>query len=344
MTRERSRTKKSRGLSRTFVWYSFGTACSVALTVGVLLAVQDNELDARKISSAIGLNLIASVVFALMFVALANWVQDRNVQDTIRDGFGELGDRITENMTATNRLFVPQKKYEALNPTNSFGDEYNRDVTQDLEESDFFAFYGPSARYVAARLLAARHHPQQVRISMIGPANVRAIRRRAYDRRSWARPEGLSIDRIQGDLRNELIFNLVALFECRQICPIEILFNDDTAVYRYVMLDKAVYVSWYHSPNSAQMEMPESYRFSRESFVYSTFRMDLMRRFEISDDKVVFEANQDDSFLVDTLGRITGRMVTQPELSRWRAEHLSDSASFSAYMDKLYANITQKEA
>ncbi|ONI84473.1 hypothetical protein ALI144C_15105 [Actinosynnema sp. ALI-1.44] len=343
MTRDRSKSK-ARGLSRTFVWYSFGTACSVALTLGVLFAAQDDQLDTREILSAIGLNLIASVVFALMFVALANWVQERSVHDTIRDGFSELADRVAENMTATNRLFIPLKKYEALNPSDTYGDEYNRDVTHDLEETNFFAFYGPSARYVAARLLAARHHPQQVRIAMIGPGNVRAIRRRAYDRRSWAKPEGLSVDKIQEDLRNELIVNLVALFECRQICPIEILFNDDTAVYRYVMLDKAVYVSWYHSPHSAQMEMPESYRFGRESFVYSTFRMDLMRRFEISSDKVLFEANQDDRFLLDTLRRITGEAVTETELGRWRAEHLSDSASFSAYMDKLYANITQKDA
>jgi hypothetical protein len=338
----KARTTPARKLRRTLVWYSFGTACCVALLVGVVLVIQDNDLKSTQISSSIGLNLIASVVFALMFVVLANWIQDRNVQETISESFNELSDRITQSMGRTNQLFMPQKRYEPLNPTGSFGDDYNWDVTKGLEESDFFAFYGPSARYVAARLLAARHHPQQVRIAMIDPANKRAISRRASDRRSWPKSEGQSIEQIERDLENELLMNLVALFECRQICPIEILYNEDTAVYRYVMLDQSIYVSWYHSPDSAQMEMPESYRFGKESFVYSTFRMDLMRKFEISTDKVVFEARHGDEFLIDHLRSITGRSITEADLIRWRAEQLKDSASFRNFMVKLYDDLNQE--
>jgi hypothetical protein len=331
--------RRARNLSRTFVWYSFGTACSVALAVGVLLAALDDDLSAAEISSAIGLNLIASVVFALMFVALANWVQDRNVQSTIRDGFKELGEQVRNNAATTDRLFVPQKTYEPVNPGSNYGDEFNLEVTRDLEESDFFAFNGPSARYVAARLLAARHHPTHIRIAMIGPANKAAIQRRAFDRRSWAGNEGQTIEQIKRDLRRELLVNVVALFECRDICPIEILYTDSTAVYRYVMLDQAVYVSWYFGPKSAQMELPESYRFGRESFVYSVFRLDLMRKFEMSDEKVTFKASHDDRFLLDHLRQITGNDITEAELEAWRAEHRKDSDSFSAYMRQLYSGI-----
>ena len=81
----------------------------------------------------------------------------------------------------------------------------------------------------------------------------------------------------------------------------------DTAVYRYVMLDESVYVSWYHSAQSAHMEMPETYRFGKDSFIYSTLRMDLMRKFEISAHKVVFDAADDDGVLIDHLARLTGR-------------------------------------
>jgi hypothetical protein len=102
-----------------------------------------------------------------------------------------------------------------------------------------------------------------------------------------------------------------------------------------------VYVSWYFSPKSAQMEIPESYRMSRESFVYSVFRMDLMRRFEISDDKVVFRASHDDQFLLDHLRQLTGEPITEAQLEQWREEHRRDSDAFSAYMGELYTDIYQ---
>ena len=333
------KTTPARRLRRTLVWYSFGTACCVVLLVGVVLVGRDDDLDAGEVSSAVGLNLIASVLFALIFVALSNWVQDRNIQETISEGFGELTERLTQNISRANRLFVPLKRYDALNPTDNFGDEYNRDVTADLEESGFFAFYGPSARYVALRLLAARHHPQQIRVAMINPANRRAINRRASDRTSWPRHRGQSIVQIQRELEDELLMNLVSLFDCRRLCPIEILYNDDTAVFRYVMLDQAVYVSWYHSPQSVQMEMPESFRFSKDSFVYSTFRMDLMRKFEISADKVVFDAGQDDNALIAHMEQLTHRTITASDLARWRAEQHRDSAAFRAYLARLYSDL-----
>jgi hypothetical protein len=330
-------------LRRTLVWYSFGTACCVALVIGVVLVLQDHTLNASQVSSSIGLNLIGSVVFAIMFALLANWVQDRNVQETISEGFGELTDRVTQNMARTNRLFLPAKRYEALNPTDSFGDDYNLDLTVELEDTGFFAFYGPSARYVAARLLATRHHPQQIRVAMIGPANRRAISRRASDRASWLKSQGQPIEEIGRQLEDELLMNIVSLFDCRRLCPIEILYNDDTAVYRYVMLDQSVYVSWYHSAQSAQMEMPESYRFGKDSFVYSTFRMDLMRKFEISTDKVIFEAGDDDAVLIAHLRGLTGRTITDEDLDRWRTEQRRDSAAFLGYLTTLYGDLHHQD-
>jgi hypothetical protein len=337
------RTTSTRRLRRTLVWYSFGTACFVALIVGVFLVLQDHSLNAGSVSSQIGLNLIASVVFALMFAGLANWLQERNLEETIGEGFSDLTERVAQGMAQTNQLFMPLKHYDALNPTDTFGDDYNRDVTVDLEQSGSFAFYGPSARYVAARLLATRHRPQQIRIAMISPANNRAISRRASDRTSWPKSHNEPIEQIERELEDELLMNLVSLFDCRRICPIEILYNDDTAVYRYVMLDQFVYVSWYHSPQSAEMEMPESYRFGKESFVYKTFRMDLNRKFEISADQVKFEARHDDGFLMDHLSTLAGRPITAVDLDQWRAEQKQDSTAFRGYLAKLYTDLNQQQ-
>lgn len=328
---------------RTLVRYSFFTACGVGLLISVILMMQDDTLTAADIYSSIGLNLFAGVVFALMFAALANWIQDRHTQETIAESLAGVAERITQNMARTNRLFLPSKHYDALNPTDSFGDEYNEDLTLELEESGFFAFYGPSARYVAARLLVARHHPQQIRIAMINPGNRRAISRRAWDRMSWPKSAGLTIEQVERELEDELLMNLVSLFDCRRLCPVEVLYNDDTAVYRYVMLDESVYVSWYHSSQSAHMEMPETYRFGKDSFTYSTLRMDLMRKFEISTPKVVFDAADDDRVLIDHLTALTGRPVTADDLARWRAAQLEDSAKFRAYLTSLRRKLVRDD-
>ncbi|WP_026423931.1 hypothetical protein [Actinokineospora inagensis] len=340
MTRDRP---TARSLRRTLVRYSFITACVMALLVSLILTMFGHSLDARDILSSIGVNMFASVVFALMFAGLANWIQDRHTQDTIAESLDELGDRLTESMARTNRLFLPAKHYEGLNPTTTFGDDYNTDMTADLEETVFFAFYGPSARYVAARLLAARHHPQQIRVAMINPANRRAISRRAADRASWLKSQGQPIDQIERDLEDELLMNLVSLFDCRKMCNIEILYNDDTAVYRYVMFDQAVYISWYHSPRSTQMELPESYRFAKDSFIYSTLRMDLMRKFEISPHKTLFDSTHTDQDLIDHLTTLTTRPITPTNLTHWRAAQLQDSASFRTYLTTLRRTLDHRQ-
>ena len=137
--------------------------------------------------------------------------------------------------------------------------------------------------------------------------------------------------------------NLVSLFDCRHLCPIEVVFGDHTGAHRYVMLDECVYVSWYHSPQSTRMEMPESYRFGRESFVYSTFRMDLMRRFEISTDKIVFRADDTDDELIEALSELAGRTIQTDDLKRWRDEQLRDTAAFTGYLNRLYGDLDHHE-
>ncbi|GAB3002068.1 hypothetical protein [Saccharothrix stipae] len=337
MTRGRSRrpTTSARALRLALVRYSFATACGVAVLISVALIARDDALTATQIYSAVGLNVIASVVFALVFATLANWTQDRHLRDTLTEGMEEVADRFERNMARTNRLFLPSKHYDALNPTDGFGDPYNEDMTLDLQKSGFFAFYGPNARFVAARLLTSRHRLQQIRIAMINPGNRKAVSRSASDRMSTPRFRGRTIAQIEQELENELLMNLVSLFDCRWLCPVEILYNEDTAVYRYVMLDESVYVSWYHSPQSTQMELPESYRFGRDSFLYSTFRMELMRKFEISHHKVVFEATDDDTKLTTHLRTLTGREITAADLARWRSEQEQDSAAFRHYLGTL---------
>jgi hypothetical protein len=335
------KTTSPRRLRRMLVW--FGFASSVALLIGFVLVALDDNVTFSVFASAVGLNLIASVLFALVFIVLTNWVQNRDIEESLREGFNDLIALLDKNTAQAHRMFLPSKRYEALNPTGTyFGDAYNRDITVDLEASGTFAFDGPSARYVATRLLAAHHHPHQIRVAMISPANRRAISRRAADRRTWPSSRGMSIEQLERELTDELFMNIVSLFECRRLCPIEILYYNHTAVYRHVLLDQAVYVSWYHSPQ--QMEMPDSFRFGKDSFMYAAFRMDLNRKFEMSADKVIFDASHGDDVLIDHLHQLTGKPITPADIARWRTEQdREDVAAFNGFLAKIYDDLEQKK-
>jgi hypothetical protein len=326
-------------LRKTLGWYTLVVALVITLLIGIVLAEQDSD-----VLSSIGLNLIGSAVFGAVFVAFRDWAAERNILESIEERFTALTVRVEERMAQSNQLFMPQKSYPPVNPPDSFGDEYNTDVTRSLETSSFFAFHGPSARYVAARLLRAQHRVQEIKVAMISPANHRAIGRRASDRAGWLKFAGKPVENVETDLREELLINVVSLFDCRRICPVDIMYNEDTAVYRYVMFEDSVYLSWYHGPQSLQMEMPESYQFGNGSFIYSSLRLDLWRKFEMSVDKIHFNASQDDAYLMAYLEDLTRKPVSRADLARWRAIQRKDSLDFTKYMDSIYGALDTRSA
>ncbi|MEU8259650.1 hypothetical protein AB0C02_03370 [Micromonospora sp. NPDC048999] len=308
------------------------------LLVGVLLTYQDGQLHRNSVFSSIGLDLIAAVIFAVIFAVLSNRIQDRGIEDSFEEGLDGLERRLTATLASHNQAFLPSATYPALDPGANFGDAYNQDLTASLERSSTFAFQGPSARFVAARLMKLRHYPQQIKVVMLDPSNRRAVARRAADRAHWPNSQGKPPSVLEKELREELIVNITSLFDCRQICPVELLYHGDTAVYRYAMCDDAVYLSWYHGPQSAGREMPESYRFGVNSFWYQAFRLDLLRKFEVSDRVVRFEPTDDDQVLSAHLAKLLDQPVAPRDLQRWRAMHAKQTAVFSTYLDGVYSH------
>src|SRR5262249_40154570 len=128
---------------------------------------------------SLGLNLIGSAIFALIFASLATWVLDRNqrasIEDIVRAG---VSDAIAGTGLLT-RVYLPGAGYPAL---DTFGPGVYRAPLQSIESSKVYDFCGPSPRFVAARLRRIKHCPEQIRVSMMDPTLNSAIMRRAADR------------------------------------------------------------------------------------------------------------------------------------------------------------------
>jgi hypothetical protein len=326
-------------LRKVLGWYAFGLASVVCLSAGLLLTLEDHTLTGATVASAIGVNLIASVAFAVVFSTLSNRIQERGLRETVSEQIGELSRTLFQEMAESNQAYLPLATYPPLDPLDGYGDQFNTDMTHSLESTGFYAFRGPSPRYVAARLRCSRRPPQQVRVVSMSPGDRRAIARRASDRRQWARQRGKDLPTLQRELREELVRNVVALFDYRHVCPVELAYIEDTAVYRFEMFDDSMYLSWFHGPQSAAHEMPESFRFGAESVVYRIMRQDLLRKFEIAPVSVRFTIDQDDDFLARHLEQLLAEPVTAADLRRWREEYDGYVADFVDYIQGLYRRL-----
>ncbi|MFE0155115.1 hypothetical protein ACFWY5_48810 [Nonomuraea sp. NPDC059007] len=329
-----------RKLRNTLSWYAFGFSCVVTLLAAVLMVIFDPGLTTAAVLSAIGLNLIASVVFAVVFTILSSQVQQRGLEENIAQHLDDMALGLRAEVAAQHKDFMPTATYSPFDPIDgTYGDAFNRDMTASLETTGFYAFCGPSARYVPARLTRSRHFPHQVRVAMLSPGDKLAISRRATDRTTWVRLAGKDNATLAEELREELIMSTVALFDYRHICPVDLVYIEDTATYRFEIFDDAIYLSWYHGPQSISKEMPESLRFAAQSFLYQLLRLDLMRRFEIVESRVRFEAGQDDAFLIAHLTSVLGTSVGAADLRRWRKQYREYTADFVGYLDTVYSGL-----
>ena len=81
--------------------YAFALACAVAGIIALSLIYQDKNLTREELLAAIGLNLLASIVFAVVFVLLSERVRERNLRDSLSDQFAVLSAGLRADLMST---------------------------------------------------------------------------------------------------------------------------------------------------------------------------------------------------------------------------------------------------
>lgn len=322
-----------RSLRRKLTVYALALSYAIAVIVGILLTIQNRNLTRDDMLSAVGLNIISSVIFAIIFVTLSSRVQGRDLEENISELFNEHSDRLLDRISESNRAYYPSVQYP---PSKDFNEIFNRDLTNSLEQTNFYFFRGPSPRYLPARIEASKRGPSRVHVAMLDPKSSKALTRRAADRRQRPDSRTKTVDELVHELREELLMSIVALFDCRHKCPIQIIYTLDTAVTRAELSEDSIYISWYHSPTSPGTVFPETLRFPAGSILYETLKLDMTRQFEIFDEGVTFDSSQGDDYLVEHLCKVTGNNVRDESLVQWRSTYRAFIQRFETMLRDLY--------
>lgn len=324
---EDPRDRAQRRLAR----YAFVLSVTLCIGLGLYLTSRDDSLSLRMKQAGLGMNLVASAIFAAIFAFLSDREHERLVSNGIERSFVEHSRLMLEQWRNLNLLYVPTDHYSS---TTSFDARFNRDLMRSIEGSTTYYFRGVSAKYVAARLVAARRCPTIVKLVIPGPTADGSLRRRVADRMKNPKYSHKPADLLLHEMREELLESIVALYDSRSYGTIEIALCDETAVTRVEITDDSLFVSWYHGAESQGQAFPETLRFGLRSFQYQVARLDIMRTVELSDRVLRFGGETTDNRLTDLLSPLAGESLDMRRLSGLRAAYQARMAPFLDFLQK----------
>jgi hypothetical protein len=298
--------------------YALALVLVCASLLALVLLSVDHAISAGDKLTQIGTGLAASIIFAVVYTVLANREYAELIRLEIRGQLDRHLTQVLHEVNELNQLFLPTDRYPA---TGDHDARFNQDLNRDLCESTFYFFRGTSAKYVPARLRACDHHLEVTQIVLLNPADHAAIDARARDRRRRPHYQGKSQTEIAREIRDEILVALVALFDCRDQCDIEIGFSSATSPVRIEVFDNAIYTSLYTSPESQRNTHPETARFSRTSQTYLIFREECRRQMQLAAHRRTFSAHEGDGELAAFMMALGTGDSGPGELARLRARY-----------------------
>jgi hypothetical protein len=305
--------------------YALALVLACATLLALVLLFLDRSVPLHEKFTQIGTGLASSIIFALIYTVLAN----REYAELIRNEINaQLRDNMTEllnQMKQLNQLFLPTDQYPAA---KEFDFKFNRDLTRDLCSSSFYFFRGTSARYVPVRLRQSDHSLDSVQVISVDPRDDGAIEARAADRRRRPGYEGKSLADIEGEIRDEILCATTALFDCKDVCNIDLGFVASTSPVRIEIFDNAIYTSLYRTPDSLRNTYPETARFGKDSQTYLIFRDECRRQLQLASLRKRFTARDGDAELLEYLSSLGYSHVDEAELVRVRGKYQTSMSSF----------------
>lgn len=311
--------------------YALLLASAVILGGGVALAFLDKDLDSSEIASAIGLNLIASVLFALIFSYISGTIQERLLLERIEGSISKVSQELFVKLAGYQDHYMPTITYGA---GEQWQRAYNDDVTASLLESASYAFRGTSAKYVASRLRRVpRGKLRRIDIVMLDPRSDQALQARADIKQAQTRTSK-EVSELAEEIKNEILLSVVALFDFRHSHELKIAFVANVAATRIELFDDAAYISWYQGPESADKPFPESLKFTKGTFPYEVQAQEVHLSKGLAGYTMEITRNTNQADLLRHLEELARRPVTPGDVQAWREEHAKLVEDFEKFLDQ----------
>lgn len=321
--------------------------------ISVLMLWWSGPMEPKLFLQSIGINLLSSVAWAAVFAVVTTRVVNRVQDDILRDKLDAQATdlatrqdlnhdqlvtsvqqeiaRMMSALSTWNTTYLPTRTYP---PSSGFNEDYNRDLMGLLADTATYTFHGPSARFVASRLDVLRKLPDHVYITMTDPRHEQSIGARAADRKATIPYQSKDVAEIAAQFRDELFASIVALYDLRTRCRIEIALTRSESIYRYELTDDSLFFSWYHSPGSGGSRMPHAMRFSNESMLYRILQLESRRRMDAAEPtKIVFKSDTSAASLLSIMADLTSDpKIDATSIGRYRALHAQVTSDFNSYL------------
>lgn len=272
-----------------------GTLALAALLISVVMiivAIPLRQGPASAVLSAIAASLIA----ASLFSSLHSYFTGEELAELIREQQRQTSlELLTETKGSIPELFVrfmPTDTYESADLNTTM---FNADLNRDLAASNNYDFVGLSGKYVGVRLRSVECHLDLLRLEIADINHEPSMRARLRYEMSYPKHATDFAGALQ-EARDNLLFALVGLYAIRgQVERTEVLFATTAPPGRFERLDNSIYVTPFEGSWRGPLTFPTSYRFDRDSLIYSMQQRDFLVKFETATSDRLWRLTADES-------------------------------------------------
>ena len=295
---------------------------AILYSVGIIFPNLNKELV--RVLANISINITSAIIVAIIFAQLANREFKKLIEEQLQSFKIEASKEASEFIKKHEYLHPPIMSFNAAMKPNPL---FNEVLDEDVCSSTFYFFKGVSGKYLPIRLKDNRHKLHRVQVLILDPTDEESLLLRAKDKYNTPPYIGMSIPEIKEEIKKEIYFCLVNIFDCRHICQIDIAFQEGTAVYRIELFDDSLYLSSYLTKDSIGMLFPESFKYAKSSLHYHIYKEECLRQFQVSKNKISFQNSSTENDLLNSLNKL-GLILKSDQIDSIRKEYKSFEKKF----------------
>lgn len=319
------------------------TLLLIVLLFFAITIVSTNK-DAQSLLASIATSLVASLVFTLLYTFVVERARSQSerrtrsleitemkqmVAEEVMQSTEKISEQVEQRITAlleeeTTRLvgswpeLLPKDYFP---PTEQSDPRFLAQLGNAVRHTQHYIFRGATARYTPSLLLKYGQAYLNCSILVLDPRAETAIQTHALDR-SMMRDKNQPLHLYEEEIRQEIYWAIVHLFDLRQRFRIEVRTCRDNLFYRSEIVDDGAFVSFY--VGDTHTRHPPTYFYTRTNggFYYGAFRKDFDQSWRVAQEQFPLRVDMKDEALEAFLLKLgAGDQTTiSQKIAEWRSQ------------------------